>query len=301
MSKPDAIITKMTEAIVKAMQDEPEAWTKPWAGNTELPNNPATGTIYSGGNAFMLMLFSPDSSDPRWSTYKGWEKLGAQVRKGEKGTGILFFNPSWKNDKTGKWSKTMPDAPVKVNKEEGWRQVGVLRGYSVFHASQCDGVEKYEQPEVSDFNVDDHREWFQSAGADWEEKPSDSAYYSPSVDKIVTPEASQFHTVEGWFGTVAHEFTHWTGHSSRLDRAQTHLFDRSGYAFEELVAELGATFLCKMRGVEIETRPDHVRYIKSWLKALDNDPKFIWDAAGKASKAMNYILDNTTDRKEVKV
>ena len=94
MSKPDAIITKMTEAIVKAMKDEPEAWAKPWAGNTELPNNPATGTIYSGGNAFMLMLFSPDSSDPRWSTYKGWEKLGAQVRKGENGTGILFFNPS---------------------------------------------------------------------------------------------------------------------------------------------------------------------------------------------------------------
>ena len=70
MSKPDAIITKMTEAIVKAMKDEPEAWAKPWAGNTELPNNPATGTIYSGGNAFMLMLFSPDASDPRWSTYK---------------------------------------------------------------------------------------------------------------------------------------------------------------------------------------------------------------------------------------
>lgn len=287
--KKEEIISKITTAVVKAMKENPEEWTKPWAGHSGLPHNPITGTVYTGGNSLILTWFSPEPSDPRWSTYKGWESRGIQVNKGEKATHITFYNQSWKNDSTGKWSKTQPANP------DGWRKVGILRGYPVFHASQTEGAGEWEQPHVEDLPVEAHREWFKTIGADWIEKPIDMAYYSPGEDHIVTPESTQFHSVAGWFGTVAHEHVHWTGAKTRLGR------EKDSYAFEELVAELGATFLACIKNIETEPRPDHISYIKSWLKALDDDPAFIWKAAGQASKAVNYILENSEDKEKQEV
>lgn len=291
--KTDNIIHGITQKIVDAMKNDPDGWTKPWQGVGRLPYNAQSGNTYTGGNALVLMWLSPDPSDARWSTYKGWAKLGGQVRAGEKGTGIVYFSQAWFNKDTNKWSSKPMDG-------EGWEKKGMLKAYSIFHASQVDNAPaKPEQPVVSeDIDVQVHREWFQTLGADWRETPSDRAFYSPSEDYINTPEDTQFESPEGWFGVVAHEFTHWTGHTSRLDRKDDWRGDRgvrNEYAFEELVAELGATFLSVIRGVETDPRPDHARYINSWLKALDSDPKFIWDAAGKASKALNYILENVVE------
>jgi antirestriction protein ArdC len=297
--KTDNIIQSLTQKMVDAMKNDPTGWTKPWQGISGLPHNAQTGNVYSGGNALILMMLSPDDSDSRWSTYKGWEKLGGQVRKGETGTGILFFSRSWFHVDSKKWSSKTPADTT------GWEERGVLRAYTVFHASQVDGAPaKPEQPVVSeDIDVEIHRDWFRTMGADWRETPSDRAFYSPSEDYINTPEDIQFESPEGWFGTVAHEFTHWTGHADRLDRRSERGKNgsRDEYAFEELVAELGATFLSVIRGVETDPRPDHERYIASWLKALDNDPRFIWDAAGKSSKAVNYILENTTTPAAIEV
>lgn len=291
-TKTDAVMAKLTEAVITAMNEDPGGWTKPWQGVSGSPMNPQTGTRYSGGNRMILGLLSPDG-DPRWSTYKGWGKLGAQVRKGEAGTPILFVGKSLYNAETGKWKSSDPG-----NLGDEWKARSVFRAYSVFHASQADGTPEWSQPVVNaDIDTDTHRTFFQSIGADWREAPGDMAYYHPTEDFIFTPEDTQFESVAGWFGTVAHEFTHWTGHTTRTGRSgDKRVAGRSAYAFEELVAELGAVFLCNAHGVETEPRPDHAKYIKNWLEALAGDTKFVWDAASKASKAVDFITDAATAR-----
>ena len=285
--KSDIVIEEITQTIVDAMKNGGD-WSKPWKGVSGMPNNPVTGTIYQGGNALVLMvkaMMMDAENDSRWSTYKGWSGLGAQVQKGEKATNVLIYRPSWKNTVTGRWSSKEQTSPE-------WKKTFYASAHPLFHASQTEGAPKFEQPIVSpDIDVQTHREWFQSIGADWREVPSDRAFYNPSGDFISTPEDVQFKSASEWFGVIAHEFGHWTGAETRLDRFNDKKSSaRKTYAFEELVAELTSAFLSIERGVETAPRDDHSKYIKSWLSALDDDPKFIWDASGKASKAMNFLL-----------
>jgi antirestriction protein ArdC len=294
--KTEAIQTKLTQSVIDALTNTPGEWTQPWQGVSGMPHNPQTGTIYSGGNMMTLAIMSPDPADPRWSTYKGWVKLGAQVKKGETGTSILFWGSSYVCGTCNKWASK----PCPRHAGASSRRM-MARAYNVFHASQVDDAPEYEQPIISpDMDVQVYREWFQTLGADWREVPSDRAFYSPSGDYISTPEDVQFDSPAGWFGTVAHEFTHWTKPANRADRKKDN-DGRAGYAFEELVAELGAVFLANRLGVETDPRPDHCEYIASWLKALNNDNKFVWDAAGQASKAVNFILKEAAALPEVLV
>jgi|TARA_R110000823_G_scaffold312662_1_gene439504 antirestriction protein ArdC len=286
------LIAKITKVFVDAMKNDPENWTKPWKGVSGMPHNPSTKTVYSGINSFWLMLHMKDG-DSRFSTYKGWTKIGGQVRKDEQGIPVVYYSNSYVHKTTGKWvSGNKVPSPI-----ENYEKRFVSRVYSVFHASQVDGIGAWAKPDLDlTFTSEDHRAWFETLGATWEEIPSDQAYYQPANDKIVTPLDAQFPNLETWFGTVAHEFTHWTGHESRLDRRQESVSsDKKAYAKEELVAELGATFLAIQRGVESTPRQDHINYIQSWLSALDNDPKFIQKAATQAWKASQWILDNTTE------
>ena len=286
--KTEAIQKQLTQAIIDQLENNPEQWTKPWQGSGRMPNNPQSGTIYSGGNAMLLMWLSPDPSDSRWSTYKGWQKLGANVRKGETGTPIIYYSNSFLCQTCGKWSQK--GCPRHAGED---KKVFLARTYSVFHASQVDDAPEYVQPEPSpDIDVEVYRRWFKSLGADWRETPSDRAFYSPSGDYISTPEDKQFEGSAEWFGVVSHEFTHWTGAASRLNRKEENNGERTGYAFEELVAELGAVFLSNAHGVSTTPRKDHASYIASWLRALQGDHKFVWDAASKASKAFKYLTDN---------
>ena len=285
--KTEVIQKQLTEAIISQLENNPEDWTKPWQGAGRMPHNPQSGTIYSGGNYMVLMFLSPDPADPRWSTYKGWAKLGGNVKKGETGTPIIYWGRSFVCETCGKWSKNECKA------HPGSSQSRMMaRSYSVFHASQVENAPKWEQPEVSPLiNVEDYRKWFKSIGADWRETPSDRAFYSPSGDYINTPEDVQFEGGVEWFGVVAHEFTHWTGAESRLNRKADNNGERTGYAFEELVAELGAVFLSNHLGCAISPRKDHGSYIASWLKALNGDHRFVWDAASKASKAFKFLTE----------
>lgn len=286
--KTEKIQHDLTQAVITAMSQNPEGWTKPWIGIGGGPQNPQTGTIYSGGNMMILSIFSPDPSDPRWSTYKGWGKLGGQVRKGEAGTEIIFWGQSYVCGICDKWGKS----ECKSHPGESAKR-RLARGYSVFHASQVDDAPDLpEQPVASpDIDVDAYRTWFRSIGADWRETPSDRAFYSPGDDYISTPLDTQFHSAAGWFATVAHEHTHWTKPAARTGR-DTHKRSHSGYAFEELVAELGAVFLSNACGVATDPRPDHAAYIKNWLEALAGDTKYVWDAASLASRAVRFLMDN---------
>ena len=278
------LIAKITKVFVDAMKNDPENWTKPWKGVNGMPHNPSSKTVYSGINSFWLMLHMKDG-DSRFSTYKGWTKIGGQVRKDEQGIPVVYYSNSCVHKTTGKWvSGNKVPSPI-----ENYEKRFVSRVYSVFHASQVDGIGAWAKPDLDlTFTSEDHRAWFETLGATWEEIPSDQAYYQPANDKIVTPLDAQFPNLETWFGTVAHEFTHWTGHESRLDRRQESVSsDKKAYAKEELVAELGATFLAIQRGVESTPRQDHINYIQSW--------KFIQKAATQAWKASQWILDNTTE------
>lgn len=281
--KTDRIQQELTQAVIDSMTNNPDTWTKPWQGVGGTPTNPVTGTVYSGGNRLILGWLCPDG-DPRWSTYKGWGRIDAQVKKGETGTPIMYLGKSLYNPETNKWSSKHQDG-------DEWQARSIWRAYTVFHASQVDGAPEWTQPVVSpDIDVDVHRTWFQTIGADWRESPSDRAFYSPHDDYILTPEDTQFETPAGWFGVVAHEFTHWTGHADRTGRSgEKRVEGRSAYAFEELVAELGAVFLANGHGVETDPRPDHANYIAGWLEALKGDRTFVWSAASKASKAVQYL------------
>lgn len=302
MNKTQQVQEDLTRAIIEQMESNPTGWTKPWQGEGNMPHNPQTGTVYSGGNMMTLLWFSPDPSDPRWSTYKGWLKttgadpeLPCHVRKGETGQGILYMSRTAKNTETGAWAKK-----GESTKGDEWASRTMLRAYVVFHASQVENAPEWDQPIVNeDIDTEVGRAWFRTLGADWREAPGDMAFYHPSQDYISTPLDTQFETAAGWFATVAHEHTHWTGHADRTGRSgEKRVEGRSAYAYEELVAELGAVFLCNQHGIAADPRPDHAKYLTSWIKALNDDRTFLWSAASKAGQAVKWMNDHAgTDEK----
>ena len=206
----------------------------------------------------------------------------------------MYLGKSLYNSDTGKWSSKHQDG-------DEWKARSIWRAYTVFHASQVEGAPEWVQPAPSpDIDVEAYRAWFQSIGADWREAPGDMAYYHPLEDFIFTPEDTQFETEAGWYGTVAHEFTHWTSHADRTGRkGEKRVEGRNAYACEELVAELGAVFLSNLHGVEADPRPDHASYIGSWLEALKGDRTFVWQAASKASKAVDFLTGAADEALEI--
>jgi antirestriction protein ArdC len=263
----------MTDRILASV-DEAGAWKPCWQGMTGgLPTNAATGKRYNGVNILSLWLSGFGSN--RWATYKQWETLGGQVRKGERGTPIIFY---------------------KVIEKDGEANRMVLRGSYVFNAEQVDGAPAAEAAPLTLLSADQRLEaldrWLMDRSHVMRlvsREDEYAAYYQPAIDTIHMPPFEVFNTPEHYYSVLFHEATHWTGHKSRLDRLGTYVGE--GRAFEELVAELGAAFLCAEHGIEQVTRDDHVSYIASWLKHLKNDKKFIVAAASQASAAVSF-LDN---------
>jgi antirestriction protein ArdC len=295
----------LTRAILEQMETNPTGWTKPWQGEGNMPHNPVTGSVYSGGNMMTLMWLSPDPSDSRWSTYDGWKRatgadpeMPCHVRKGETGVAITFVGSYKKNKETGKGARKGDDTSVGE-----WVAGKTFKVYVVFHASQVENAPEWNQPVVNDeIDTEVGREWFKTLGADWREAPGDMAYYMPSQDYISTPLDTQFHDAAGWFATVAHEHTHWTGHADRTGRSgEKRVEGRSAYAFEELVAELGAVFLCNQHGIAADPRPDHAKYLTSWIKALNDDRTFLWTAASKAGQAVKWMNDHAGSVQQAEV
>lgn len=260
----------VTDNIIAAMEHAGE-WKMPWHGGITMPRN-VSGRHYRGINIFSLWLAADakDYGEGIWATYKQWAELGAQVRKGEKSTTVMF----WKS-----YSKT---------DDEGTEHArSAARAFSVFNVAQVDG---YAPPaaEVHD-RIDAAESFISSVPATV--KRGDRACYIPSKDYIEIPSFDKFHNPEAYYSTLSHELAHWTGHKSRLDRElNTSRFDNEAYAFEELIAELSAAFLCAQLGVENTPRPDHASYLKSWLKVLNNDKRAIFTAASKAQAATDYLL-----------
>lgn len=312
--KVKAVAENLTRTLIQQLEENPGDWSKPWqaVGSADTPHNPVSGTTYRGSNVMVLSAeaWSEGYTSGRWATYRQWGNAECQVRKGTTGCPIVRWNTKYACDKCG--------GSLKVSrcKIDGHTTKKVLFAsvFTVFNADQVDPAEGGTIPVHADYPVetpdlvdpvgaDDVRTLFAQVGVDWTERPGDKAFWSPLTDEVVTPAADQFDTVGGFAATVAHEFSHWTGHESRLGRNNANRFGSEAYAFEELIAELGSVFVCNVLGVIHEPVDNHAAYLRSWLKALkgDDGPTLLWKAATDAQKAAGFIVDRITDPADVAV
>lgn len=283
----------VTARIIEALEKGVCPWRKPWActgAAGRLPFNATTSKPYRGLNVFLLSMESvlKGYSDPRWLTFNQARNMGGTVRKGEKGTPIIFWN----------WIK-------KENEAEEIDSIPFLKYYTVFNASQVDGLSLPElvKPEpMSEFSI------IESAQAVLDEMPrrpftrlgGDRAFYSPSTDVVQLPKPSDFETPAHYYATAFHEYAHSTGHESRLGRHKreeyvSHRWGDKNYSREELVAEFTAAFLCAETGISAETLEPSASYIAGWLSRLKKDTRVVVLAAAAAQKAADYILNKVEE------
>ena len=285
-TKPD-IYTKVTSKIIADLEHGNLTWLQPWqsghaAGHISRPLR-AGGTAYRGVNILMLWASAMEYgfNCPLWMTYKQAAELGGQVRKGEKGSLVVYADTITKSGTDAKGEDVETTIPF-------------MKGYTVFNAEQVDGLPGHFYATVAPLNtecsrLDSAEQFFTATGAAIRHG-GNQAFYSPSKDVVQMPEFPTFRDGESYYATLAHEMTHWTRHPSRLDRdLGRKRFADAGYAMEELVAEIGAAFLCADLGITPETREDHAAYIASWLKVLKNDKRAIFTAASHAQKAIDHL------------
>ncbi len=269
----------MTDLILSQV-DEAGEWKPCWQGMSNgRPVNAVTGHAYRGVNILSCWVSAARRGFPtmRFASFKQWQDAGAQVRKGEKGTPIIFY-------------KVLP------GKAEDDPDRMVLKGSHVFNAAQVDGVPQQDADPV-DLLDDAQRmarieHWLatrQHAYRLTHDAGDQRAYYNPGNDSINMPAFGRFIDAEHYYSTLFHELTHWTGAKHRLDRADLANYRDERRAREELVAELGAAFLCAEHRIAQTTRDDHVSYVASWLKVLKNDKRAIVQAASLASAAVDHL------------
>lgn len=266
------LYASVTAEVVRQIEAGAGAWKMPWQAIAEAgePVNASTHKAYRGGNHLILgMVGAVKGYSGSWATYKQWQALGAQVRKGEKSTyGV-------------KWS------PIEDKKTGDTRLVPFT--FSVFSAEQVDGWEAPERPQLdTPERIEAAEAFFATLGADVRHG-GNRAYYSPTGDYIGLPDLAQFDSAPDYYSTRAHESAHWTGHASRLGRDLTGRFGSDAYAVEELVAELSAAFTCARLGLSMAPRPDHAAYLASWLRVLRADISALFTAASKAQDASDHL------------
>ncbi len=271
MTTTNDIYQTVTDRIITALEQGTAPWLKPWAEGkcgTMGPFNAATGRPYNGINWLVL-------GSGGWLTFKQAKELGGSVRKGEKGTQIVFWSfPKIKDAETGE-EKVVPFA----------------KGYTVFAVEQCEGLNeaKLKAPAPITAGQTSINVIAAQAGAQVRHGGS-KAFYSPSTDHVQMPSLDAFESADAYAGTLAHELVHWTGHQSRCDRQFGKRFGDDAYAFEELVAEIGSAFVCAQTGIPLEGL-QHTSYVASWLKVLKNDKRAIFTASSQAKKAAEFLLE----------
>jgi antirestriction protein ArdC len=284
--RPD-IHAEVTAKLIAAIEQGAGEPQMPWrrsSGSLFMPVNALTRKPYNGINIVSLWVAAELAgyTAPIWGTYRQYQELGAQVRKGEKASLVIFY----------KEFDVEPDP--QEEDDDGKRRVA--RASCVFNAAQVDGLEP--PPPLERLGPIERMEsvdrFFAATGARVEHG-GEQAFYSPAKDYIQMPEEGLFCGTdtmtrhEGYMAVLAHEHIHQTGHESRLNRNLSKRFGKAERAAEELIAEIGAAFLCAELGITQDVRPDHAAYIANWLDLLKNDPKAIFTAAARASEAVNYL------------
>lgn len=282
------IYERVTNQIMAELEQGVRPWMKPWdavhaAGPVSKPLR-HNGQAYSGINILMLWASAMEKgySAPIWMTFRQARELGAHVRKGEKGALVVYANTITRteiDEQTG---------------EESERDIPFMKGYTVFNVEQIDDLPPHYTAKANPrMNPDEriaHAEsFFAATGADIR-TGGNRAFYAPQPDFVQMPDFAHFKSTAAFYGTLAHEICHWTRHKQRLDRDfQSKKWGDESYAMEELVAELGAAFLCADLELTPQIRDDHAPYIAGWLKALKKDKRAIFTAAAHAQRAADFL------------
>ena len=269
------IYTEVTNRIIEKLESGVIPWVKPWHTENTLDKNIKTGNEYNGINRIILGMSGYQSNV--WGSFKQWSDLGANVRKGEHGTAIVFYKPV---------------SGVKKNEQGEIESIYscVFNTSYVFNAEQVEGIEIKprdieDKPFMNNVDIDN---MVLNTGASIRHS-GNSAYYKRDDDFINMPVKSDFNSEANYYATLLHELTHWSGSPTRLDRTKGKRSGDTAYAFEELIAELGSAFLCEKYAVKGDIR--HEGYIASWLQALKNDNKMIFKASAYAQKSTDYLVN----------
>ena len=282
---------EVTDRIIAALEAGIPPWRRPWdpdkAGGPAMPRNAATGQRYRGINVLTLGM-SPlafTSGDPRWSTYKQAKDHGWQVRRGERGTIGFFFKRLEVRDDSGEGSGAEGD-------EDSVRHIPLLRAFTLFHASQIQGISDYEPPTVAEapWRTPEAAEVILANSKAVLRIGGERAFYSPLTDHIQMPPQSAFATPEGFCGTLIHELGHWTGAPARLNRDLRNRFGSPDYAREELRAEIGQMMVCAELGIGDCDFSNNAAYVASWLERLRSDRREIFRAAADAQRIADFLL-----------
>jgi antirestriction protein ArdC len=281
------VYTRVTERVISDLEQGIRPWMKPWnaehaAGRITRPLR-HNGTPYRGMNVLLLWGEAMDKgyAAPIWMTYKQAQELGGQVKKGEHGSLVVYANTVTKTE-TGDDGQDIE------------REIPFMKGYTVFNVDQVDGLPThyYAQP-VNPLPLSERIEaadaFISATGAEIRHG-GNSAFYAPSRDVVQMPPFEAFQDKESYYATALHELTHWTKAEKRLNRDfGRQRFGDEGYAREELVAELGAAFLCADLGITPEIREDHAAYLGHWLTILKEDKRAIFSAAAHAQRAADFL------------
>jgi antirestriction protein ArdC len=286
------IYEMISERIMEMLQQDIVPWKKSWNAQTNYPKNLISKKPYKGVNVFMLACQQYDS--PWWLTYKQATDLGGHVKRGMKSTPVIFW----------KWLDRIGVADADSENHSNGK-IPLLRFYQVFHVSQTEGI-TIPEPEETHNHFDPIAK-AEELITNMPLRPDirhggNRAYYSVALDYIQLPFLHTFDSPEEYACVKFHECIHAVGSEKRLNRkslTEISGFGSHEYSKEELVAEMGAAFLCGMSGIEQVTIENSAAYIRGWLKALKNDKTMCVMAAAQGQKAADYIINKQEDHIEL--
>jgi antirestriction protein ArdC len=276
----------VTDRIVSMLEAGTVPWRKPWKGGGGMPKNLSSRREYTGVNVWLL--HSSRFGSPYWLTFKQALDLGGNVRKGEKGSPIVF-------------TKDLPMKKIDVEQDDG-QIVTMLDGstgkrmlkhFTVFNLEQVEGVQDPEPVDLESHDlITEAQAIIDGFTGPAMEYGGGRACYIPSLDTVKLPEMGRFNSAEEFYGTAFHELAHSTGHTSRLNRGLSDGFGSEGYGKEELVAEMASAYLSGKSGISSATEENSAAYINGWLQSIKKDPKLVISSAAAAQRAANFILHN---------
>jgi antirestriction protein ArdC len=286
-----SLYDEVTDRIVAELEAGRVPWVQPWgkAGTGPgLPRNALTGRSYSGVNLLILWgeVIAPGWPSQSWLTFRQASEAGGCVRKGERGTTVVYAD------------RFVPEGEKQRVEREGGdaKAVPFLKRFTVFNVAQCEGLRSGHAADPAPLPereiVPVAEAVIAASGVDFR-IGGDRAFYVPGLDFVQVPPQPAFFEQINYYRTCLHELTHATGHPKRLARNITNTFGSKDYAREELVAEMGSAFLCAALGIEPTVR--HADYLASWLEVLREDNRAIFRAASQATKAADWLLARHTE------
>jgi antirestriction protein ArdC len=281
----DDLFETITDQLIAAIEAGAGEWRMPWHALADAGTPTSVdGHRYRGMNALWLPMVSAAHrwESGIWGTYRGWQRHGAQVQRGQRGTSVVLWRTL----------ETNPDATDDAGGGSNGRRL-VARTFTVFAAEQADGTDelvaaRQDTGRDTPARIDKAEAFFAAVGATVR-TGGNVACYEPRTDTIRLPHLEQFDQAAHFYATQAHEHIHWTGHAGRLARDLSGRFGSDSYAAEELVAELGAAIWSAAAGISATTRQDHAAYLAHWLRILRTDARALVTVASKAQQAVDHL------------